>query len=573
VIVAQRMCRLSGMNPHSQEFEAVTVAANKAEAPRCYSDLRDHLKALEKEGLLLTVDVPINKDTELHPLVRWQFRGGIPEEGRKAFLFTNVTDSKGRKYDMPVVVGAMAASPQVYSVGMGCALDKLSEKWVEAFNRPIAPVEVSEAPCHETVVEGAELDVPGQGLDGLPVPISTPGWDNAPYLTNANFITRDPETGVQNVGNYRGQIKSPRRLGMNTSIELRTGGYIHWKKWQALGKPMPCAVAVGGPPAVQYAAVQKVPEALDELAVAGGLVGGPINVVRCRTVDILVPAEAEIVIEGYVSTEYLEPEGPFGESHGYVNLQEFNGVMEVTCITRRRDAIYSSFISQVSPSESSGIRRPAHTMVFLQHLRDVLGIKGVINVSLHEPLTNIRKVCVIQFRRDTPTTEVWRALYGAASLQRASGKLVIAVNDDIDPENSDALLWALAFRSKPHLDMQIIEHKDGGHGPRDHVRGSEDSALLIDATLKQDYPPVSLPRREFMERAREIWEDTLGLQKLRPEAPWFGYSLGDWSEELERQAELAVRGDYWETGKIAAQRRRSDVEMNTEVAREDDGES
>jgi UbiD family decarboxylase len=551
----------------------VDVADDVAGSARSYPDLRDHLKALEAAGLLLTVDVPINKDTELHPLVRWQFRGGIPEEARKAFLFTNVTDSKGKVYDMPVVVGAMAASPRVYSVGMDCPLEQLTEKWVQAFNRPIRPVEVTEAPCQEIVIEGPGLDVPGQALDALPVPISTPGWDNAPYLTNANFITRDPDTGVQNVGNYRGHIKAPRRLGMNTSIELRTGGYIHWKKYKALGKPMPCAVAVGGPPAVQYAAVQKVPEALDELAVAGGLVGAPINVVRCRTVDILVPAEAEIVIEGYVSTEYLEPEGPFGESHGYVNLQEFNGVMEVTCITRRRDAIFSSFISQVSPSESSGIRRPAHTMVFLQHLRDVLGIKGVIKVSLHEPLTNIRKVCIIQLQRDVPTTEVWRALYGAASLQRASGKLVIAVNEDIDPDNADALLWALAFRSKPHLDMQIIEHKDGGHGPRDHTRGSEDSALLVDATLKQDFPPVSLPRQEFMERARDIWENTLGLQKLRPESPWFGYSLGAWSEELERQAEMAVRGDYWETGKVLGQRRRSDVEMNTELGQGGDVDS
>ena len=547
-------------------------AVRQPAATRGYPDLRDHLKALEEAGLLLRVDIPINKDTELHPLVRWQFRGGIAAENRKAFLFTDVTDAKGKKYAMPVVVGAMAASPRIYSIGMGCPLEKLTEKWVEALNHPVLPVEVNEAACHEVIVEGDALNAPGRALDALPVPISTPGWDNGPYLTNANFITRDPETGVQNIGNYRGQIKAPRRLGMNTSIELRTGGYIHWEKWKKLGKPMPCAVVVGGPPAVAYTAVQKVPESVDEVSVAGGLVGAPIRVVRCRTVDIMVPAESEIVIEGFVSTDYLEPEAPFGESHGYVNLQEYNGYMDVTCITHRRDAIYSSFISQVSPSESSGIRRPAHTTVFLQHLRDHLGIKGVLKVSLHEPLTNIRKVCIIQMERGVPTTEVWRALYGAASLQRASGKMVIAVNDDIDPDNADALLWAIAFRSKPHLDMQIIGHKDGGHGPRDHTRDPEDSALLVDATLKADFPPVSLPKREYMERAREIWECELGLPKLRPESPWYGYSLGAWSEELEQQAERAVKGDYWETGKIIAQRRRGDVKMNTEVGYEDPAE-
>jgi len=433
----------------------VNDAVRQPAATRGYPDLRDHLKALEEAGLLLRVDIPINKDTELHPLVRWQFRGGIAAENRKAFLFTDVTDAKGKKYAMPVVVGAMAASPRIYSIGMGCPLEKLTEKWVEALNHPVLPVEVNEAACHEVIVEGDALNAPGRALDALPVPISTPGWDNGPYLTNANFITRDPETGVQNIGNYRGQIKAPRRLGMNTSIELRTGGYIHWEKWKKLGKPMPCAVVVGGPPAVAYTAVQKVPESVDEVSVAGGLVGAPIRVVRCRTVDIMVPAESEIVIEGFVSTDYLEPEAPFGESHGYVNLQEYNGYMDVTCITHRRDAIYSSFISQVSPSESSGIRRPAHTTVFLQHLRDHLGIKGVLKVSLHEPLTNIRKVCIIQMERGVPTTEVWRALYGAASLQRASGKMVIAVNDDIDPDNADALLWAIAFRRASALSGSI----------------------------------------------------------------------------------------------------------------------
>jgi 4-hydroxy-3-polyprenylbenzoate decarboxylase len=107
---------------------------------------------------------------------------------------------------------------------------------------------------------------------------------------------------------------------------------------------MPCAVVVGCPPLVSYAAVTKLPEDLDELAVAGGLAGAPINVVRGKTVDLLVPAEAEIVVEGLIDTEFLEPEAPFGESHGYVNLQEYNAFMNVTAITRRRNAILTSFI-------------------------------------------------------------------------------------------------------------------------------------------------------------------------------------------------------------------------------------
>src|SRR5467141_2530875 len=118
-------------------------------ASRGYADLHEHLEALRKAGLLITVDRPINKDTEMHPLVRWQFRGGIAERDRKAFLFTNVTDSKNRKYDIPVVVGALAASREIYRIGMGCALDKINETWTRAIAHPIAPRIVKDAVCHE----------------------------------------------------------------------------------------------------------------------------------------------------------------------------------------------------------------------------------------------------------------------------------------------------------------------------------------------------------------------------------------------------------------------------------------
>jgi 4-hydroxy-3-polyprenylbenzoate decarboxylase len=309
---------------------------------------------------------------------------------------------------------------------------------------------------------------------------------------------------------------------------------------------------------------------MDEFTVAGALVGAPINVVRARTVDLLVPAEAEIVVEGFINTEYLEPEAPFGESHGHVNLQEFNAFMDVTCITRRKDAVLTSIISQVTPSESSCIKQVAYETIFIKHLRDALGIKGVKKVALHEPLTNIRKFIVVVLERDVPRTEVWRALYGAATLLRAGGKFVIAINDDIDPENADALLWAMAYRCNPVLDMVVLPHRDQGHGPRSKRNNGEDGSVLYDATLKEDFPPVSLPKRRFMERARQIWEE-LDLAPLKPETPWYGYSLGEWSDEFDAAAELAVNSDYWETGRRIAQRRRKDVTMNTETRDVDEG--
>jgi 4-hydroxy-3-polyprenylbenzoate decarboxylase len=371
------------------------------------------------------------------------------------------------------------------------------------------------------------------------------------------------------MGNYRGQLKAPDRLGLNTSRELRTGGYLHWLEWKKRGEKMPCAVVLGCPPVVSFTAVQKLPEGEDELAVSGALAGTPINVVKAKTVDLLVPAEAEVVIEGYVDTEYLEPEAPFGESHGHVNLTEYNAYMDITAITRRKDAVITSWISQVTPSESSVIKRPAYEAKQLAHLRDNLGIQGLIGVSTHEPLTSLHKLIIVTFERTAPRTEIWRALYGVASHRMAEGKWIIAVNDDIDPDDTNAVFWAMSYRSKPHRDVEILKHKHEGHGPRSLI-DSEDSAVLVDATLKETFPPVSLPKREVREKAAEVWEE-LGLAKLKPEAPWFGYDLGEWNEELERMAELAVRSEYWETGKIYAQRRRKDVEMNTEVRTLDEG--
>src|SRR5580658_10536755 len=144
-------------------------------------DFQEHLARLEAAGLLRRIDRAINKDTELHPLVRWQFQGGFAEDERRAFLFTNVVDSEGRRSDIPVVVGALAASARIYAAGMGRPVDEIGDAWMHAIANPIAPVEVTSGPCQEVIIKGDELRRPNGGLKSLPVPISTPGYDAAPY--------------------------------------------------------------------------------------------------------------------------------------------------------------------------------------------------------------------------------------------------------------------------------------------------------------------------------------------------------------------------------------------------------
>lgn len=528
------------------------------------ADLQAHLANLEAQGLLTRIAAPICKDRELHPLARWQFQGGLPEAERRAFLFTAVTDAQGGRFDIPVVAGALAASPAIYAAGLGVAVDQIGALWVHAMDNPVAPEVVTEAPVQEVVWTGAALTDPGAGLARLPVPISTPGFDAAPYLTATLCITRDPQTGVQNMGTYRAALKAQDRLGVRMATRLSgAGGYVHWQKYRDMGQPMPIAIVVGAAPALMFTGPQKLGIDVDEMAVAGALMGRPVRAVRAVTQDLLVPAEAEIVIEGLIATDFLEPEGPYGESHGHVALEDFNMSMQVTAITLRRRPVFLSIVSQVTPSESSVLKKVAYEPLFLDHLKRALNVKGIRRVVMHEPLTNIRKVIFLQFDRNAPQTEIWRGLQGAATLQAQCGKVVIAVSDDIEPNNADAIFWSLAYRANITTDVLVVPYRSGGHGPK--VKGGAgDGTLLIDATLKGPMPPLALPAEPYMRRALKIWED-LQLPRITPQAPWHGYDLGDWEARWSVFAERATLGKWEENGTDSFARRRGGLKPETPV--------
>jgi len=548
------------MTDRSKEFGR--AAAQGEMRPRL--DFQEHLAQLEREGLLVRVDRPINKDTELHPLVRWQFLGGMPEDERRAFLFTHVVGSKGWRYDMPVVVGALAASPRIYAIGMGKPVEDIGAAWEHALAHPIAPISVNEAACQEIIMTGAELKRPGGGLAALPVPVSTPGFDSAPYLTATLCITRDPDSRIQNMGTYRAALKATDRLGVRMVARPGgAGGYLHWLKYNERKEKMPIAIVIGCAPVVCFTGPQKLAIDMDEMAVAGGLAGQPIRMVKAVSVDLDVPADAEIVIEGLIDPELLEPEAPFGESNGYVALEAFNMKMQVTAITMKRAPVFVAIISQVTPSESSVIKKVAYEPMFLAHLRDRLEVKGINRVVMHERLTNLRPVIFLQFAPGTPKTEVWRGLYGTANFQAGCGKVVIAVSEDIDPASVDAVLWSLAYRTNPLEDVHIIPFRGNLQGAQYGVRKS-DSSLLIDATLKNPMPPLALPAREFMENARVIW-DELGLPPLTVNAPWHGYTLGDWSERWDVFAKRAVTGDWEQSGLETLARERKGLKPETPV--------
>ncbi len=523
-----------------------------------FNDLREYLAELENRNLLTTVNRATKLETELMPLVRLQFRG-IPENKRTGFLFTDVYDSTGKKYDARVCTGVLSSSMEIYATGMGCKPEEVPDRFTYGIEHPIPPRIVESGKCQEVVITGKRLDL--GGLSDIPLPVEIPGYSCQVRTTTA-FVTRDPETGIQNAGTYSGQIFGPRKILWE--IHRGSHGFTHLKKTAEKSKTMDAAIVIGGPPYVQYTAAAKVPYGMDEFAVAGGIAGKPIDVVKCKTVDLYVPATAEYIIEGKVSVENFEQQTPFGEYTGYVAADvesQWCPVMEVTAVTHRKDKpIFQTIISQMPPSESSKLRQVAYGSAFVKFLKNDCGIPGIKKVAFHES-SGSWQYCVIQLKKHSPTDSM-RALVCASGYASDIGKILIAVDEDIDPFDPDSVNWAMSFRMQPHRDTQIIRGKAAHLDPSAASPGEDDdpkghresSALLIDATRKTDYPPTSLPKKEFMENAVNIWNE-LGLPPLSLKQPWHGYNLEKWTPEFQRYSDMILRREQFKIGEELEKKR------------------
>ncbi len=350
---------------------------------------------------------------------------------------------------------------------------------------------------------------------------------------------------------------------------------MHLAKAADRGVPLEAAIVVGGPPSLGYVSVNRLPTDVNELAFVGGIAGEPLEVVRCKTIDLEVPAHAEIVIEGELSSTELEPEAPFGEAFGLMGQRTAMPYFNVKCITHRKDAIWQAFLSQFPPSESSKIRGIGREGFVCNYLREDHNIPEVIDIAMHESCGSCG-LMVIRIGKNygeeiADQDKVWRALEeGSAFLGNAGlgSKMFVAVDEDVDPRDPDLVNWAIFTRVQPHRDTRInkyplgnimdcsiadprIQERRGVH----YLEQPGHSHLLINATMKWPYPPISLPKKEFMERALSIWQEE-GFPDLKLKWPWHGYSLGLWTDEEEEHAVLAVRGEYKKVGDILAQRRK-----------------
>lgn len=517
-----------------------------------YTDFRAYLLKLEEAGRLRHISAPVDKDRELHPLVKWQYRG-LEEPRRFGFLFDKVVDRKGTDYRGKVASSVVAANREMYALALGCPLEEVHERWHRAATRLIPPRRVATGPVKEEIHKAAGLLQHG-GLKEFPIPFATNGWEAFPRITAGCFFTRDLETGQVNVGMYNSIVLGALRANARTARHLR----FHWNQCRRAGKPLQAAIVIGAVPVVPIVAATDIPHGTYEIDVAGGLIGEPIDMVPCETVDLEVPATAEIVIEGEVPTDRMDVDGPSGENRGHVMPGGTVHAFEVKCITHRRNPIWHDIICQLPPSESS-VMRSLNCEGRVLALLKMHGIPRIKDVAFHH-CGSARHFCVVRFQNSSgapvPNAEVWQALYTVASVDQSWPKIVIAVDEDIDPADLESVFWATCNRFQPHRDLRVLQGRSAGLddsvAPRDFpgsrayptsLSGPQGASLmLLDATRKWAYPPVSLPRRDYMERARTLW-DELGLPPLHPKEPWHGVSLGHWREEE------SVLVSLWEQGK------------------------
>ncbi|HWP40354.1 MAG TPA: UbiD family decarboxylase, partial [Tepidisphaeraceae bacterium] len=297
------------------------------------------------------------------------------------------------------------------------------------------------------------------------------------YFTLGGVISRDPETGQRNVGMYRVQIFGPRLCAMHW--HMHHDGARHFRKYQQLGQKMPVAIVFGGESVLPYAATAPLPPGVDELLFAGFLNGGGIELVRCRTHDLEVPANAEIVVEGFVDPVQKLYEGPFGDHTGYYSLADWYPALHITAITHRRDPIFPATIVGKPPMEDYFLGK-ATERIFLPLLRMI--VPDIIDYSL--PISGAFHNCAyVKIRKEYPmqARRVMHAIWGAG--QMSFTKFIIVVDEDVDVHDEQSVLFHLFANCDPERDSEIV------HGPVDildhaspeHGLGSK---IGFDATRK-----------------------------------------------------------------------------------------
>lgn len=460
-----------------------------------YRDMRDYLATLEQHDLLRRVTREVDRGWEVACLAKWMYQA-LPVERRFGLLFQNVKGS-----GIPVITAALGASPQSVALALQCDVDEINDKVVAALRRPITPKTLSAGVCQET-----ELIGEAASLATLPIVTWTPGKDKAPYITTI-VITRNHDTGVQNMRVYRTMLRDDHSVVVNLTPGRQ--GTRNARSWTDRGKQAPIAWVIASEPAVHLATVANLPYGKDEMDFAGGLKGEPIELVRAKTVDLLVPANSEIIIEGEITPGEMADEGPFGEFAGVMGPVEKRPIAHIKAITHRRDPLYYGYTSQMPPSESTTIQSLMNAGVILQTMRDHVGDEAVKDVWIDQTFGGVLAHAIVAITPQVPGhgKRVGRTIADITPVKR-----ITVVDADVDIRDPSHVDWALNARFNPQRDTVII---DDVYVPlqidpsvRD-ARGNvtQGSKLILDATQKIDSGPFSLPPKDLMLKAVDVWKE------------------------------------------------------------------
>ncbi len=460
-----------------------------------YRDMRDYLAALEQQDLLKRIGREVDHNWEIACLAKWMYQA-LPIERRFGLYCQNVKGSK-----IPVVTGALGASPQSVALALRCEVGQINDTVISALRHPIKPRPIAAGVCQEIVLNGKQA-----GLGALPIVTWTPGKDKAPYLTTI-VVTRDHDTGIANMGVYRTMKRDEHSLVVNLSPGRQATRNVH--TWTANGKKAPIAWVIATEPAVHLATVANLPYGRDEIELAGGLKGEPIELVRCKTIDLMVPANAEIIVEAEIAPGDLDDEGPFGEFAGYMGQVDKRPVAHVTAITHRRDPIFYGYTSQMPPSESTTIQSLMNAGVILHTLRDDVGEQAVQDMWIDLTFGGLLAHGIVSVTPQFPGhgKRVGRTIADITLLKR-----ITVVDTDVDIRDPSHVDWALNSRFSPQRDTVII---DDVYVPlqidpsvRD-ARGNvwQGSKIILDATQKIDSGSFSLPPKDTMMKALASWKE------------------------------------------------------------------
>jgi len=475
-----------------------------------FRDLREYLSALDARGELKRITAPVSAKLEAAEIADRAIKGEGP-----ALLFEQVKDSS-----VPLAMNLFGTKERM-CLALGVAsLDEIGARMVEVIEPEIPsnlleklkmlpklarladfiPKMVSSAPCQEVV----EKESPS--LSFLPVVTTWPG-DGGPFITLPLVFTKDPKTGRRNVGMYRMHVYDERTTGMHWHIHK--GGAQHYRGFRKERERMPVAVALGGDPATIYAASAPLPEDVDEMVFAGFLRKQPVEMVRCATLDLEVPAHAEVILEGYVDPDELRTEGPFGDHTGYYSLADDYPVFRVTCVTRRRNPIYPATIVGKPPMEDVWLGK-ATERIFLPLLRKI--VPEVVDMNLPvEGIFHNFAFFSIDKRYPGHARKVMSAVWGMGLLMFS--KFVVVFDADVNIQDLSEVVWRIGNNVDPKRDTMIVE------GPVDALEHASPiphfgSKMGIDATRKwksegfdREWPEDIRMDPEIVELVTRRWKE------------------------------------------------------------------